>query len=33
LFEGDDQMPKVPKRVKDAPHVDFELPEHLGIFD
>ncbi|KAI9656728.1 MAG: hypothetical protein M1821_003367 [Bathelium mastoideum] len=33
MFEGDDQWPEVPEYVKNQPHVEFELPEHMGIFD
>ncbi|KJY00741.1 conidial pigment biosynthesis oxidase arb2 brown2 like protein [Zymoseptoria brevis] len=33
LFEGDDYLPEVPERVKNMPHVELEIPEHMGIFD
>ena len=33
MFEGDDHWPEVPEYVKNQPHVEFELPEHMGIFD
>ncbi|KAL9073917.1 MAG: hypothetical protein Q9157_004563 [Trypethelium eluteriae] len=33
MFEGDDHWPEIPEYVKNQPHVDFELPEHMGIFD
>ena len=33
MFEGDDHWPEIPEYVENQPHVDFELPEHMGIFD
>lgn len=33
LFEGDDYLPEVPDRVKNMPHVELDIPEHMGIFD
>ncbi|KAI0859389.1 Cupredoxin [Xylaria cubensis] len=33
MFEGDDHWPEVPDEVKEQPRVNFELPEHMGIFD
>ncbi|KAF9634918.1 hypothetical protein BFW01_g5813 [Lasiodiplodia theobromae] len=33
LFEGDDHWPDVPASVRDRPHVEFEMPERMGIFD
>ncbi|KAJ4356852.1 uncharacterized protein N0V89_004889 [Didymosphaeria variabile] len=33
LYEGDDAWPEIPDWVGKRPHVDFETPEHGGIFD
>ncbi|KAH7062619.1 Cupredoxin [Macrophomina phaseolina] len=33
MFEGDDHWPEVPQSVSDRPHVEFEMPERMGIFD
>lgn len=32
-MEGDDQFIELPDEIKNMPHVDFDLPEHKGIFD
>lgn len=33
MFEGDDHWPEIPREVLDQPHVEFDLPEHMGVFD
>lgn len=33
LFEGDDRWPEVPESVRGRPHVEFETPKGMGIFD
>ncbi|GME63988.1 hypothetical protein GTA08_BOTSDO05764 [Neofusicoccum parvum] len=33
MFEGDDAWPEIPDVVRDQPHVNFDVPEHMGIFD
>lgn len=33
MFEGDDAWPEVPESVGARPHVEFEMPERMGIFD
>lgn len=33
MFEGDDHWPEFPREILDQPHVEFDLPEHMGLFD
>ena len=33
MFEGDDQWPEFPENVRKRPHVEFEMPARMGIFD
>ncbi|KAL1638053.1 hypothetical protein SLS58_009074 [Diplodia intermedia] len=33
MFEGDDKWPEIPESVRARPHVEFEMPERMGIFD
>ncbi|OJD30412.1 multicopper oxidase [Diplodia corticola] len=33
MFEGDDRWPEVPESVRARPHVEFKMPERMGIFD